>query len=98
MPQGLEIYDSSGALILSITDRLTKFIGSQTISSNGSITISGLLPGNQLFAIFFEDEESASNLFTTKPAVVVSSSSISWNYVPYTGQPNASGKLVYGQY
>lgn len=40
MPQGFETYDASGNITISVTDRLTKLIGSfTTTTSNGSQSI-----------------------------------------------------------
>lgn len=44
MPQGLEVYNASGQVILSITDRTARFIGSFLTGGNetGSVTVPGL--------------------------------------------------------
>jgi hypothetical protein len=45
MPEGVEIYNSSGVLIFSTTQRLGKVLGTQSISSNGNTTVAGTALG-----------------------------------------------------
>lgn len=46
MPQGFQTFDENGLLVIDVTDKLTRFIGSfQTTQDNGSRTLTGLTGG-----------------------------------------------------
>ncbi len=50
MPQGLQVWDASGNLVLDVTTRLPRILGSvQTGTSAGSVTHTGLSSGTPFY-------------------------------------------------
>lgn len=93
MPQGLQVFNSGGAVICDITDRLTRMLGSQTISGNGSIVVSQFSQGAGFyFTIPLAEFEGA---LTQYPIVEISGTTLSWS-TPDT--PHISVVLYYGVY
>lgn len=76
MPQGLEIYDSSGAVVFDTTTRLGKIIGSITVNAfgSGSVTVPNVSGG------LFVAIQSLNPLPTTGSTVTISGNTINWNY------------------
>jgi hypothetical protein len=93
MPQGLQIFDASGAVRVDVTNRLTKLMGSQAISAPGSLTLS-TLQGNALFACFVPN--SGAFGVHCQPVITIAGQTITWSY---PGSINrAAGTVFYGQY
>lgn len=91
MPQGLEVYDSSGVLKLSITDRLSRVLGSIDISTNGSIIVAGFADGTPWVTFLPWAFVNVPKM----PSISVSGTTLSWTY---PGSGNVSGTLIYGIY
>lgn len=108
MPQGLEVYNASGVKILSVTDRLTKYVGYIDITqANASGSISVQLPqGNLMFASFIPSDFAfptpAYGSYPSFPSISVSGNVLSWSY---GARPSwilqtapVYGRLIYGGY
>lgn len=93
MPFGLEVFSSTGVSTVSVTNRLTKLIGQQSISAPGSITITAL-QGNAAFATFVPSSTSFG--VNCQPIITITGPTISWTYA--SGVNRAAGTLFYGQY
>jgi hypothetical protein len=93
MVQGVEVYDASGNLTLSVTDRLTKLLGAVNVSSSGSLTLPAALAGNSYWFAFIP---STSGFTGTPPVISVSGTTLSWTYP--AGATNLSGTVHYGMY
>lgn len=91
MPQGLQIWDTSGNLVFDTNTYAARTLGIATVTANtsGSATHSGLTSGTP----FWVFQVSGSNWFSQQPAVSVSGTTISWD-----NTASADGYLVYGVY
>lgn len=79
MAQGLQIFDSAGALVLDITDRLTRILGEfTTTTANGSITDANLTSGTPWFYKISDD-----NPFNAICTITISGTTISWTFSSY---------------
>jgi len=94
---GLQVKDLSGNVILKITDRLTRFVGSlSTGISNGSFTIPNPGNGNVFFAVIPSGENGISAF---PPAVSRSGNTISWSFQPnIPSAQRVSSRVTYGVY
>ena len=94
MPQGLEVYNASGVLELSITDRITRILNSAVLTgaSTGTIVDAGLLTGDPFWWVSAD----SSTFYATEPTINVSGDTISWDITPYGG--TESYTIVYGVY
>lgn len=97
MAQGVQCWDASGNIILDVTDRLTRVLGTVTTNKvNGSITDLNLLTGIPWFTQIIKSDG------TTIPArewwatfiVSVSGSELSWKYIYSNYKLNY--RIVYG--
>lgn len=76
MTQGLQCFDNTGALVLDVTDRLTRILGEfTTTTTNGSITDANLTSGTPWFY-----KISADNPFNAICTIIISGQTISWTY------------------
>lgn len=93
MPQGLQIFNASGQIIFNTEDRLTRLLGFQIISGNGSIVVPALATGTPFFFVHLIN--GTGNPLTTYPRPSISGTTISWltQSTPYT-----SAELYYGVY
>jgi|LakMenEpi03Aug12_release.lakeMendotaPanAssembly.Ray.scaffolds.fasta_scaffold421693_2 hypothetical protein len=91
MPQGLQIWDDQGRLLVDLGDWLGRLAGSAavTINTAGSTTNSLLQSGTPFFVWVPSTEEAVTGP-TTMPSVTFSGSTMSWSSVP------VSGTLIYG--
>ncbi len=96
--QGLEVYDSIGALKISVTNRLPKIIGSIRVTSNGNVSYSAP-QGNDIFVMFVADFF-AMDKGLAYPSVKIMNGLISWSYDnrDYPISSYVPGTLVYGCY
>ncbi|CQR73295.1 hypothetical protein SOV_50780 [Sporomusa ovata DSM 2662] len=79
MAQGLQCFDSAGALVLDVTDRLTRILGEfTTTTANGSITDANLTSGTPWF--FQVTEENPFNAICT---ITISGQTITWTFSSY---------------
>lgn len=93
MAVGIEIFDSTGALNFSATDRLTRVLGSVAINGTDGSTTSSQLVGNSTWWAFFPDSVT-SNIY--HPTVDISGSTVTWSYG--NASLRVSGILVFGIY
>lgn len=103
MPQGLQCWDASGNLTVDITTRLTRVLGSQTIASgaSGTITHAGFSTGTIWFLLF----AGSSTATGYCPVITVNNTTHQITYAPLTYQ-NSDGDpvsapavtIVYGVY
>jgi hypothetical protein len=98
VPQGLQTWDASGALLVDITDRLTRFLGTISISAGapGTVTDNGFLTGAP-FCISLRTAAGTPNFLnnTMVPPVV----SFAGNVMSYNAaSPSGDHLLIYGVY
>ncbi len=75
MPNGLQINDASGNLVVDITTRLNRVLGRIDVNkANGSESNSGLSQGNPYFIILGQD------VGLISPNVSISGTTITWTY------------------
>lgn len=100
MPQGLQVFDANGQIVLDVTDRLTKILGTlTTTTSDGSLAIPAPGWGTvwiQMSAVSGED-------FLAVPRVYYQGGAIYWTFSGASGvAPPASFRrpvqLIYGVY
>lgn len=98
MPAGLQIFDASGNLIVDLTDRLTQFAGSATITagSSGSVSITGMGSGNKVWCSFVPDSN-GNSFISNMPKLTVGVAGVSWSYDSGAGIL-VGGTLLYGFY
>ena len=94
MPQGLQVWDASGNLILDLTDRLGRILGISTLTSptDGSITDAGFASGTPWFICLPISSGAAST-----PQCSVAGNVISWDFIT-GGNYATTYKLIYGVY
>lgn len=79
MPAGVEVFSATGDLRLSITDRITRYIGTQFTGSNdGSISVGALALGTPWFLV--TPNGSGSNTGRVEPSVSIIGTTISWSF------------------
>jgi len=91
MPQGLQVWDDQGRLLVDLGDWLGRLARSTPVTLNtaGSIT-NVLLQSGTPFFVWVPSTEEAVTGATTMPSVTFSGSTMSWSSVP------VSGTLIYG--
>ena len=95
VPQGLQVFDANGALILDITDRLTRILGEvNTGAVAGSVTDSGLSSGT-LWYIAFRVDGAMWSSADADLAISISGTTLSWSYGTGTAQ---NMTITYGVY
>ena len=95
MPQGLQIFNAGGDLILDVTDRLTRVLGEfETGTSSGSVSNPNLSSGTPWFTM--RDLGKYEMLSEASCSVSINSSSISWTFGSSGTKTNK--KIVYGVY
>lgn len=93
MAYGVEIRDNAGNIVVSVTDRLTKLLGTVSITANGSLTLPGTLTGNNYWFTF---EPTGGGFPNTPPFIGISSGTLYWSY-PASGT-HQPGIIHYGMY
>lgn len=99
MPQGLQIWDTSGVVVLDLTDRAGIVAGSfQTNSQNGSLTVQGLDDSTGVF--FFSTQARIPGANARHLIVTSAGKTIFWNYVAYNSLQtvNENATIYYGAY
>lgn len=100
MPQGFEAYDENGVITVSITDRLTKILGTfNTTTSNGSQAVSVPTWG----AVWIQLTALENTDFAALPRAYYSNGAIYWTFtdVPVNAPParfRTTARLTYGVY
>lgn len=101
MGAGLQIFDPAGNVVLDTSTRLTRVLGSQIVTQDGSLAVSANA-GARLFAYIVAG--AAVQFSSLVPSVVVAGNVISWRlngtgagsgWPGYAGKPNL---LVWGEY
>jgi hypothetical protein len=94
MPQGMQIWDASGNLILEISDRIARVLGVASITggTDGSVTNAGFSTGTPFWACVPVASGRA-----PVPDVSLSGTTLSWDFTPGIGYA-PSYRLVYGVY
>lgn len=82
MPQGLQVWDASGVLIVDTSTLVYKEISIPTVTASGSVTVA-VPAGATLVAIPTVDYAQAST--NAAPEVSISGGTVSYNYVGTTG-------------
>lgn len=79
MPQGLEVYDANGVLVIGITDRLQRVLGSvYTGTGAGSLTVPGFASGVPFY--FVRRDGNLDSINTLQPKnVTVQGNTLSWS-------------------
>lgn len=84
MPQGLQIWDASGNLVVDLTDHFGRLIGYQNVSSSGSFSSSEFSKGTPFYLYL------PSNYNQNYPSIFFSGNTLNW-----TGS-SFSGVIYYG--
>ena len=94
MPQGLQVWDAAGNLILDLTDRLGRLLGIATLTNptDGNITDAGFASGTPWFVCL-----PISGGAVSTPQVGVAGNVISWDFIA-GGNYATNYKLIYGVY
>lgn len=92
--QGLEIYNASGQLRLSITDRISRILGITTLTSptDGNITNADFATGMPFWICI-----PISGGRVPIPDISVSGTTIYWDFTPGLGY-STNYRLIYGVY
>ena len=94
MPQGIEVIDAAGVLVVSTTSRLGKVLGSTTVSANGSVSVPGFAQGT---GFFVNMPASASDTYPNNfDRAGNGSASISGTTLSWSGTSWQQRSIVYG--
>lgn len=91
MPQGLQVWDDQGRVLVDLSDWLGRLAGSASVTANtaGSVTNALIATGTPFF-VWIPSAEEAVTGATSLPSVTFSGSTMSWTACPH------SGALIYG--
>jgi hypothetical protein len=94
MPQGLQVWDASGNLILDLTDRLGRILGISTLTppTDGSVINADFATGTPFWACV-----PVSSGRAPVPNVSFSGTTLSWDFVAGISY-GPSYRLIYGVY
>jgi len=95
MPQGLQIWDASGNLILDTSSHIGRVLGVATLTggTNGSVTDANFSTGTP----FWHLQPNAT--YPTKlPDITISGTTLNWNFQAGYTWSGMSFKLIYGVY
>jgi hypothetical protein len=101
MAAGLQCFDASGNLVVDITSRLPRFVGSvQLLGGNSSVSNSSLAAGTVWYAFQPSQIWGFINMDVSRPIFSVSGTTISWTYSAASGIHNLQiiGTLFFGVY
>lgn len=102
MPAGLQVWDASGNLVVDITSRLQRFVGSAPVggSNPSSVTNANLSAGTVWFAFQPSQIWGFQNMDVSRPIFSVSGNTISWVYSAGATTRNIQiqGTLFFGVY
>lgn len=92
MPQGLQVWNASGQLIVDVTDNLGRVLGIANVTGGaaGSVTHAGFAQGTGFWMLM-----GVNSYALPAPAFSLSGTTLSWTW-PDGG--SGSFKLVYGVY
>jgi hypothetical protein len=94
MPQGLQVYNASGQLLVDLTDRLSRLLGIATLTNptDGNLTDAGFATGTPWWVCLPISGGSVST-----PAVSIAGNVLSWDF-DASGNYATTYKLIYGVY
>lgn len=93
MPAGFQVWDASGNLIVTVTDRLTRVLGQvDTGTSNGSITDGNFSLGSPFF--YYVSYSNSRPIY--QPVITLTGISLSWSF--NVSSPRFGGRIIYGIY
>lgn len=102
MPQGLQVFDENGNVVVDITDRLIKYLGVVEINgTNGSLTNDELSEGDLwYYPLNIKNPPPTPSIHTEyhAPIITKSGKNISWDYGSYQANTRLSMVLLYGVY
>jgi len=91
MPQGLQVFDDQGRILVDLGDWLGRLAGSTAVTASAAGSVKNvLLQSGTPFFIWIPATEEAVTGATLMPRVTFSGSTMSWTSVP------VSGTLIYG--
>jgi hypothetical protein len=93
MPQGLEVFNGSGVRVLSVTDRITRFLGSTYVAGDGSLYVPDFSQGQPWYYLIPAEAWLQNKSY---PLLGISGQTLSWTY---SGRSNgAACWIAYGIY
>lgn len=101
MPQGLQCWNAAGVLVLDLPDRITRILGSATIASgsSGTITHASFATGNIWFML-----KNANTYNGYTPQITVNNTTHQISYAPRTAKQGSvtvtvpDVTIIYGVY
>lgn len=98
MSYGLQVKNpNNGKVILTVTDRLTRLLGSfDTGKSNGSFNVPALDNSSAFFIAETTNQDPYD--YGERPTVSISGNTISWSYYQPGVQTNSEMRITYGVY
>lgn len=96
MPQGLQVFNANSVLMLDITDRLTRILGSMIVTSPGSMSVPQFASGTPWCASFpLNDGYGYKEL-----KAIISGNVLTWDYDPASNpqSPPTGAYILYGVY
>lgn len=95
MAYGFRSYDENGNVDVTITDRLTRYLGIlNTGTGNSSANIDASVPGAIYW--FFVLDQYNGIVFSRPPQVTLSGTTLSWNFGSAAGPQRYAVNIVYG--
>lgn len=102
MPQGLQVFDENGNVVVNVTDRLVKYLGVVQINgTNGSITNDELSDGDLwYYPLNIKTPPPTPSIHTEyhMPTITKNGKNILWDYGSYPADKRLSMVLLYGVY
>lgn len=94
MPQGLQVWDAAGNLIVDVTSRLGKILGVTDVTAgvDGSVTNANFAAGSYFFVL---TPIATYSTFRPTMSFNAGTNTLSW---AWEGRPGVNCKLVYGVY
>lgn len=95
MPQGLQVWNAAGVLILDTPMRLGRVLGTASIgNTNGSVSNALLTTGTPFWFVYSLNANAA----VYQPVVSVAGSTLSWTWAASGASYNTPCALIYGVY
>lgn len=93
MSFGIELWDTSGNVLLNVSDSLTKFITTFTISGSGSTTVPGIA-GQRVWYTCYCISSNISNYVA--PVISISGTTVTYTY--WSSHQNCTSQVFIGVY
>ena len=104
VPQGLQVFDENGNVVVDITDRLTKVLGTASIrptTTAGTITNALIVDSNKMWyaitSVNFNQSWTVMDADIEMPVLTQINGGISWEYVK-NSRYKAGIDIIYGVY